>query len=215
MIGWPPSGRHDLSFDSKLLFVNFVLSRYHQIMTNTLPELLAALSRAMQNEQRQAAVSAGLLPVQLAILGYLRDANRYSNTQQALTEYLGLTKGTVSQSLKVLEERGWLARQGDTVDRRSVRLSLTAAGLAMLASVVDDAWGRTAATLPAAEQAVLSQLLTRLLSAWQHARQGKTFGVCHSCRHFRPGQTTHQCGLTGEALSDEDSARICREHSLG
>jgi MarR family transcriptional repressor of emrRAB len=192
MSGWPPSGRHDLSFDAKLLFVNFVLSRYHQIMTNTLPELLAALSRAMQNEQRQAAVSAGLLPVQLAILGYLRDANRYSNTQQALTEYLGLTKGTVSQSLKVLEERGWLVRQGDTVDRRSVRLGLSAAGLAMLATVVDDAW---------------SQLLTRLLSAWQHARHGKTFGVCHSCRHFRPGQTSHQCGLTGEALSDEDSAR--------
>ena len=106
-------------------------------------------------------------------------------------------------------------RQGDTVDRRSVRLGLSAAGLAMLATVVDDAWGRTAATLPAAEQAVLSQLLTRLLSAWQHARHGKTFGVCHSCRHFRPGQTSHQCGLTGEALSDEDSARICREHSLG
>jgi DNA-binding MarR family transcriptional regulator len=183
-------------------------------MTNTLPELLAALSRAMQNEQRQAAVGAGLLPVQLAILGYLRDANRYSNTQQALTEYLGLTKGTVSQSLKILEERGWLMRQNDAVDRRCIRLSLTTAGQAVLATVVDDAWGATAATLPAAEQAVLSQLLARLLSTWQQARHGKTFGVCRSCRHFRPGQTTHHCGLTGEALSEDDSARICREHSL-
>lgn len=183
-------------------------------MTNSLPQLLAALSRAMQNEQRQAAVGAGLLPVQLTILGYLRDANRYSNTQQALTDYLGLTKGTVSQSLKVMEERGWLVRQGDAVDRRCVRLELTATGNAMLATVVDDAWQQTAETLPAAEQAALSQLLTRLLAAWQHARQGKTFGVCHSCRHFRPGQTTHQCGLTGEKLSDDDSARICREHSL-
>ena len=90
------------SFESKSLFVKMVSYRYHVVMTPTqLPHVLAALARAIANEQRQAAIGAGLLPVQQSILGYLRDANRYSNTQQALTEYLGLTKGTVSQSLKI------------------------------------------------------------------------------------------------------------------
>ena len=54
------------------------MNRYYLHMnTASLPQLLNALSRAMLFEQRQAAVGAGLLPVQLAMLGYLRDANRY------------------------------------------------------------------------------------------------------------------------------------------
>lgn len=205
----------DISFDSIPLFVKLVLNRYYQHMDpSTLPQLLNALSRAMQNEQRQAAVGAGLLPVQLAILGYLRDANRYSNTPQCLTEYLGLTKGTVSQSLKILEERGWVVRQADAADRRVVRLALSDTGREVLDSAADDAWQAAARHLPSSDQDSLRTLLTRLLASWQLERQGKTFGVCRTCRHFRPGETSHQCGLTGEALSDADSAQICREHSL-
>jgi len=189
--------------------------RYHKDMNATpLPQLLAALARAVGNEQRQAAVGAGLLPVQLSILSYLRDANRYSNTQQGLTEFLGLTKGTVSQSLKVLEERAWIARSADGADRRLIRLALTAAGRQQLERVVDDAWAGACQSLDPAEQQAAAAALSHLLGAWQQMRHGKTFGVCHSCRHFRPGQPNHQCGLTGEALSDADSEHICREHSL-
>lgn len=179
-----------------------------------LSQLLAALARAVSNEQRQAAVGSGLLPVQFAILGYLRDANRYSNTQSALTEYLGLTKGTVSQSLKVLEERSWIARQTDEADRRIVRLALSEAGRRQLELATDDAWRQACASLDDAERQAAGTALTRLLSAWQQARDGRTFGVCHSCRHFRPGREAHQCGLTGEPLSDDDSRHICREHTL-
>lgn len=179
-----------------------------------LPLLLAALSRAVQNEQRQAALGAGLLPVQLAILGYLQDANRYSNMPQCLSEYLGLTKGTVSQSLKILEEKGWVLRQADHTDRRIVRLALSATGKALLDSVADDTWQAATRRLPANDQNGLGELLTRVLAAWQQARNGKTFGVCRTCRHFRAGESSHQCGLTGETLSDADSRKICREHSL-
>ena len=188
--------------------------RYHVNMKPAaLPHLLAALARAVSNEQRQAAVGAGLLPVQLSILGYLRDANGYSNTQQALTEFLGLTKGTVSQSLKVLEEKGWIGRQMDSADRRVVRLELTAAGRERLDGAADDAWSAACRDLDAGEQETAAAALARLLAGWPQARHGKTFGVCHSCRHFRPGPPEHQCGLTGEALSDDDSRRICREHT--
>ena len=117
--------------------------------TASLPQLLNALSRAMLFEQRQAAIGAGLLPVQLAMLGYLRDANRYSNMPQCLAEYLGLTKGTVSQSLKILEERGWVLRQPDGADRRVVRLTLSEAGLTALERADDDAWRIAAQQLPA------------------------------------------------------------------
>jgi MarR family transcriptional repressor of emrRAB len=188
--------------------------RYHAAMaTQSLHALLACLSRVLQSEQRQQAVAAGLPAVQWTILQYLRQANRYSNTPQALGEYLGLTKGTVSQSLKRLEARGWVKRVADARDGRVVRLALTRGGLKQVDDSIDTEWAAAAASLPAAERNSAEAALTRLLAGWQQSRQGRSFGVCRSCANFQAGPGEHRCGLTGEPLSEEDSTRICREHT--
>jgi DNA-binding MarR family transcriptional regulator len=188
--------------------------RYHAAMaTQSLHALLACLSRVLQSEQRQQAVAAGLPAVQWTILQYLRQANRYSNTPQALGEYLGLTKGTVSQSLKRLEARGWVKRVADARDGRVVRLALTRGGLKQVDDSIDTEWAAAAASLPGAERNAAEAALTRLLAGWQQSRQGRSFGVCRSCANFQAGPGEHRCGLTGEPLSEEDSTRICREHT--
>lgn len=181
--------------------------------TQGLHALLACLSRVLQGEQRQLAVAAGLPAVQWTILHYLRQANRYSNTPQALGEYLGLTKGTVSQSLKRLEARGWVKRVPDARDGRVVRLALTRGGSRQVDDGADTEWVAAVANLPATERSAAEAALTRLLAGWQQSRQGRSFGVCRSCSNFQAGQDEHRCGLTGEPLSEEDSTRICREHS--
>ena len=178
--------------------------------------LLESITRAVGSEQRVAAVAGGLLPVQWSILNYLRLANRYSNTAQALTEYLSLTKGTVSQSLKLLEANGWIRRDTDAADRRIVRLALTRAGRQRLDASPADAWKESVASLPAGERKATEQALVRLLRAWQLERGGQSFGVCASCRHFQAqaSDNGHRCGLTGEPLSEADSRLICREHEM-
>jgi DNA-binding MarR family transcriptional regulator len=50
----------------------------------------------------------------------------------ALTEWLGSTKGTVSQTIGVLERKGLVAKRGDPDDRRRVHLQLTRAGQRVL-----------------------------------------------------------------------------------
>ena len=181
--------------------------------TKSLHSLLVAISRALQCEQRQQAVAAGLPAVQWNILHYLSMANRYSNTPQALTEYLGLTKGTVSQSLKRLEARGWVERIADAQDGRVVRLLLSRDGARQLDDTVEAEWHAAAAALPAPQRDAAEAALRQLLTGWQQSRQGRSFGVCRSCTHFRAGSDEHRCGLTGEPLSDDDSTRICREHN--
>jgi hypothetical protein len=81
---------------------------------------------------------------------------------------------------------------------------------------VEDApaeWREALAALSAAERSATEAGLTKLLAAWQRDRGGRSFGVCHSCRHFLDRPEGYRCGLTGEALSEEDSTRICREHA--
>lgn len=177
-----------------------------------LDDLLFCLARALHGEQRQAALAAGLLPVQWAILCYLRDANRYSNTPQALADFLGLTKGTVSQSLKLVEARGWVARRADPADRRVVRIALTAAGRRLLDDTAEREWQAAVSALPAPDRAGAERALALLLAGWQRSRGGRTFGVCRTCAHFQPGRSAHRCGLTGEPLDDVDGGLICREH---
>lgn len=188
------------------------LRYYPPMSTSRLHSLLESISRALQGEQRRLAVAAGLPAVQWTILHYLRDANRYSNTPQALTEYLGLTKGTVSQSLKRLEARGWVKRLADARDGRITRLVLTRGGMKQLDDSIEAEWHAAAERLPAPQRDAAEAALAQLLAGWQQSRSGRSFGVCQSCRHFQQTAAENRCGLTGEALSDEDSTRLCREH---
>ena len=74
----------------------------------------------------------GLYPVQWEALRYLQRANRFSRSPGALADFLGATRGTVSQSLIALERKGLIARKPDPRDRRVRRLFLSEAGRRLL-----------------------------------------------------------------------------------
>lgn len=142
---------------------------------------------------------------------YLSRCNRYSNTPQAVTSYLASTKGTVSQTLKVLVQHGLVVKCPDPEDRRVVHLHLTPNGESM---------ARDLAVPPILEEALadssrekkLATELEELLVAVQRIGGHLTFGTCHTCRFFRREDGGFRCGLTNEALSAADSELICREH---
>lgn len=174
---------------------------------------LERLCNLLRSHARAAGAGLGLQPVQLDALHYLAQCNRYSDTPQAVTEYLGLTKGTVSQTLKVLETKGLLEKVSDTHDRRVVHLRVTPGGLDLLDQVTPSPllrridMGRPDAGLDATVEG-----LRRLLRAIQRANGLRTFGVCESCRFNQKAVEGTRCGLTGEPLSAADLRRICREH---
>src|SRR5271165_5518540 len=74
----------------------------------------------------------GLNPAQWEALRFLARANRYSRSPGALAEFLGTTKGTASQTLIALENKGYIARARSDTDRRAMRLELTPEGEALL-----------------------------------------------------------------------------------
>ena len=183
----------------------------------TLHALLTRISRLLQAEDR--AASPGLPPVQLHALDYLSRCNRYSDRPAAVAEYLGITKGTASQSLRVLMEAGLIEKHTNPDDRRSVHLLVTDEGRDVVAAsgskVLLD---KALAELPSETSASLGEGLRDLLRAMQRANAGRSFGVCRTCRHFQTSdgsdfsEDAYRCGLTQEALSAADSSLICREH---
>lgn len=181
--------------------------------SRTLFDLVECLGRLIRGDLRARGAAGSLQPVHLQALLYLRAANRYSNTPQALAEYLSSTKGTVSQSLLVLYRRGLLERYADARDGRVVRLRLSARGEALLAQDgLEGAWERAAAGLAEPDLAAARRVLQSVLLSLQRAAGGRSFGVCRTCVQFTREAEDYRCGLTGEPLSEEDSRRICREH---
>lgn len=167
---------------------------------------------------RSGEVRHGLSPAQWEALRYLSRANRFSRTPAALADYLGTTRGTVSQSLISLEEKGHIARTQSSRDKRSVDLSLTSQGHAALA---EDPLVRLAADIAASRSADLASVVTLLRDALVRAvaRDGaKPFGVCRTCRHFEATSGSRggyaRCALLDEPLSKDDSLAICAEQEL-
>jgi len=159
-----------------------------------------------------------LNPAQWAALRYLSRANRFSRTPMALSRYLGATRGTTSQTLLALERKGYVLRQANQRDARSIEILLTDKGTATLkhdpimtlVSSIDATLGK--------ESKGLRANLMRLLETLVMNNGGRKFGECQTCRHFvrkgnatRPGE--HYCGLLEETLSASDIEKICAEHA--
>jgi len=176
-------------------------------------QLLERIGNLLRTEVRKTGGAFGLQPVHLQALDYLSRCNRYSDTPAAVTDYLGATKGTVSQSLQVLERKGFIDKTTDTRDRRVQHLTVSEHGRRALAEILPPPVFREAlAHVSEGDHTEAVGLLTHLLTELQRSNLSKTFGVCNSCGFFRSDGQSHHCGLTRETLSDSDIEKICREH---
>lgn len=186
-------------------------------MTN--PEAIATLVDRLSRIAHALQFARGLNPAQWEALRYLAQANKYSTSPGVLAEYLGTTKGTVSQTLIALETKGLVHRVRCDADRRKVRLGLTEAGIAMLR---DDPLRRIESAcrdLPLPAREAMLPALTAIVEGLCQREEGRGFGVCGNCCHLassdRGGACDGtRCGLTNEPLAAEELNQICVNFEL-
>jgi DNA-binding MarR family transcriptional regulator len=147
-------------------------------------------------------------------LRYLARCNRYSNTPAAIGRFLSSTKGTVSQSVKVLEREKLISKLSDAKDGRVIRLRLLKKGSNLLKCVDEESAIQAAVeAVGADEQLALANSLAALLRRAQRLNKSRSFGVCNTCRFFTQlADGGFQCGITNEPLTVDDSMQICVEH---
>ena len=95
------------------------------MVTSTLHLAIERISSLFREGLRNVATDRGLKLVQLEALVYLSMANRYSDTPLGVAEYLGITKGTASQTIKALVDLGLIDKVSDGSDGRVVHCTLT------------------------------------------------------------------------------------------
>lgn len=181
----------------------------------TVFDVIERMSALIRSEERKKCTEFGLQSVHLQVLDYLSRCNKYSDTPAALTNYLGMTRGTVSQTLLLLEKKGYIKKTTDTVDRRVVHLSLLPEGKAILAKARPcELFNQASGLLQANELPRYDETLVTVLTALQKSNKSHSFGLCRTCKFFTRFPDGFLCGLTKEPLSEEDSKKICQEHSI-
>ena len=171
-------------------------------------EMLDRLARVAHGAQ----FCAGLNPAQWEALRYLKRANRYSRTPGALAAYLGATPGTISQTVIVLEEKGYVTRSRAPGDRRSVEIGLTPEGEKLLSRDPLSLLGEAVDALSPDEREVLGRAVDCVIERVNATRGVVGFGLCHDCTHLRQpehGVKSCCCGVTGDRLSSAELDQIC------
>ncbi|AEF98738.1 regulatory protein MarR [Methylomonas methanica MC09] len=176
-------------------------------------KLIERISSLLRSEERKKYAAIGLQPVHGQVLEYLARCNKYSNTHASVAEYLGLTKGTVSQSIQILERKRYLQKTIDVLDGRVVHLSLTDAGITLIDELKPlDMFKQAEHKVSHQEFDSIENALQTTLGLLQKINQSKSFGMCRTCEHFRVVEHHYQCGLTDEDLERDDTDKICRDH---
>lgn len=176
-------------------------------------DLIERMSALIRSEERRRCTELGLQPVHLQVMDYLSRCNRYSDTPAALANYLGMTRGTVSQTILLLEKKGYLKKTADENDKRMVHLSLLAEGDTLMNKASPaDLYSQASAIFN--ENINQENVFINALNALQKANKSQSFGLCKTCKYFTETSVGFVCDLTKEQLSQGDSEKICQEHSL-
>lgn len=167
-------------------------------------ELLDRIARLHGARRR----SAALPEAQVAALDYLARANRFSRTPSAVADYLAATRGTVSQTLIALARKGLVTEGPAPGDRRRRVYSLTPEGRQEIGTGPQPDWDGGE---PGAKARLLAGLRAALAAQVRDAG-GRSFGLCRTCRHHRPGDQGAFCALLGVSLATAEADQICVEH---
>ena len=150
-----------------------------------------------------------LNPTQRAVLDYLGQANRFSRSPSHVAEYLGSTRGTVSQSFKSLVQKGYVTERRSALDKRAISFELTAKGhdIANAGNKLTDAL----TNYPAMQKDALLVLLKEVLGDVLPQNTGRPFGICATCTHHESTADGGFCKLLSEPLLPIETTQICFE----
>ena len=159
-----------------------------------------------------------LSPAQWMALRFFARANQFSRNPSAFAVFQATTRGTATQTIKLLEAGGYLVREPSKADRRSIRLRLTSKGKKALARDPFEVLVRAVDLLDAKERTAMRRALHQVLSTVATSGAHRQIGVCQDCTHFgrevrcNPPSTppsAAECLLLGVPIQPEEVGLLC------
>ncbi|NIG52642.1 MarR family winged helix-turn-helix transcriptional regulator [Chitinophaga sp. Cy-1792] len=185
---------------------------------NTASKVVAALERlseAFRVLLWQEATQYGLSPIQIQVLTYLLHYPEEKRTVTSLASYFNMTKATISDAVKSLEQKKYIVRKASLTDTRSHSLQLVKEGKALAKKVERFAQPLqdSVDSVPVKEQGALLEQLMQLIYQLNQEEVTSTQQMCFNCQ-FYTQKKGHYCGLHKAAMKPNDLRVECSDFDL-
>lgn len=176
-------------------------------------ERLSQVLRALLWEQ---AKMHNLSPIQIQLLIFIRYHDAGKNNISYLAGEFNVTKPTVSDAVKVLEQKKLIRKKEDPVDSRRYSIVLTKVGERVVEETENYAAPFTGwiGRLQKDEKESLWKSLSGLIRILNQTGAITVKRTCYSCRHYIKQDGLHFCSLVNVQLLDKDIRIDCSEFEL-
>ena len=157
-----------------------------------------------------------LSPIQMQLLIFIKYHNNDKQRRIAsMAREFNLTKATISDSIKVLEQKGLIKRTDDAFDSRSFNFSLTDQGMKLTGMIENFTLPLDGAIATLSTQQKDQFLVLVLDLIYRLNRNGiiSTQRMCYNCFYYNGDrQQDHYCNLMQKPLAIDELRIECPEH---
>jgi MarR family transcriptional repressor of emrRAB len=166
----------------------------------------------------------GLRDREWMALRFIARANQFSRTPSALANFVGTTRGTASQIVKVLERKGFLVRKPSADDKRSVILCVTAQGEKFLGHDPINVLVKAIAVLSVDRQTSSRDALRQVLDWLDITQQRHHADICRECTFLTENSTDgaagngcpqFTCRFFRAAIAPDETTLLCATFERG
>lgn len=157
-----------------------------------------------------------LSPIQIQLLIFIRHHPADKTTVSYLAQEFNLTRPTISDAIKILEQKKIIQKSTDPTDTRSYTIHLTAAGRKIVSETENFANPLTEiiSTINNADKKVLWENISNLIISLNKLDVISVQRTCFNCMHYSVKNKTHFCNLLDLKLLSQDIRIDCREFEM-
>lgn len=154
-----------------------------------------------------------LSPIQIQLLIFIHNHSLKNATISYLAKEFDITKATISDSIKILEQKQLISKISDNKDARSYQIQLSEQGIQAVNEIENFAKPITdiIETFPITDKLVMWQNIHNLINQLHKMDIISTQRTCFNCQHYSKMGKSHFCQLLNQKLQNQDIRIDCNE----
>ncbi|KUJ60795.1 MarR family transcriptional regulator [Flavobacteriaceae bacterium CRH] len=155
-----------------------------------------------------------LSPIQIQLLIFIKHHSGNKSTVSYLAREFNLTKATVSDTIKILEQKKYVVKEPNSTDSRSYTIALTPEGLEIVLVTEDftDPLYDIVTETSENDKIVLWQNISSLIQQLHTLQVINVQSTCFNCHYFSQQNGNNHCKLMEIKLETADIKLDCHDH---
>ena len=191
----------------------FNLENQNSNIDNKIVAGLERLSQVFRILLWEKAKEHSLSPIQIQLMIFIQHHSQDKTTISYLAQEFNFTKPTISDAIKILEQKQFIKKIADSNDTRSYTIQLTTQGKKIVVETQDFANPFTEIIKESkqTDKLVLWGNIANLITQLNKLEVISIQRTCFNCKHYSIKGKTHYCNLLDQKLQTQDIRIDCEE----